>query len=177
MELVNGGPRVTLEAGDVLTMAGDILVLPTAAEGFLEGPWDEYLRELGVSQPDSAIRLGTVLVQSAPESANFRYLFFAASVRRGGSGASLKVVKALSQDIGRRAAEVSRAADVVSPLLGTGVGRLDPTKVLVAMKEGFAAEGPVEGRLQVIARKDDDWPTIKSFADRMARIWPMRSAK
>ena len=164
MELTEVGPTVAVQVGDVLTATADALVVPTAAEGFVGEPWTSFLNRLGVEPPGSPIPLGSVLVQAAPTEHPFRYLMFAASIFSGGRGADIAVIHQLGQELGRQAGRISDNAHLVSPLLGTGVGRLPPGPVLAEMANGFIATAPQQSRLDILVL-EDIWAVMESSLD------------
>ncbi|GAB3598501.1 hypothetical protein GCM10027446_29000 [Angustibacter peucedani] len=151
-------PSVHLQRGDVLAQQGDVLVLPCTTDPDLGEPWLSVLFRWGIVRPDRAMALGEVVLEPAPPDSGYGSIAFAATLGEG-SRSSVPVVNACGTSLGRLTAD--RPLTVVTPLLGTGVGRLDAFEAARALAIGFQAAATPGSVLLVVVKDESHWTAIQ----------------
>jgi hypothetical protein len=139
--------KVTVIAGSVFDQHADLLVIPRATDGSMSEPFRNGLIHLGVSYQKTTSHLGTIEVEPHVSSTNVRQIAYATSVDSNHS--DIKAIKS----IGEALAGLSRQYNfqtIVSPVLGSGAGKLDPVEAFQALSQSFLATAKSDAILQVV---------------------------
>ncbi|MET0863064.1 MAG: P-loop NTPase fold protein, partial [Nakamurella sp.] len=140
-----------VELEDAAAVQADVLVIPSTSQGSFGEPWQSIVGNLGMPSRTSPIPHGGIKVYPSQTShQRVRYVAFAASVD-GQQPTDAQVIAGIGAALGRLTTD-SRYPDIreiATPVLGTGVGQLDPALSLEALVAGFASTSPV-GRLRII---------------------------
>jgi hypothetical protein len=138
-------PLVDLVEGDALSMTADILVLPATAAGALGEPWRTHLVRRGITLPVAGLRQGGVVLLPDRDG----QLAVAATVGADGELSTHEVIVAIAELLGAATHDLDGAV-VVTPVLGSGVGRLAPDVSVGALVDGFVRTAAPGASLRVV---------------------------
>ncbi|WP_456844709.1 KAP family P-loop NTPase fold protein [Cellulomonas sp. P5_C6] len=159
-------PFVDVVVGDALTLRADLLVLPATASGTLGEPWHSYLTRLGVSLPVDGASLGRLVMVPVHRGSSARNVAVAATVGAGGEPAEPQVIVQIAEQLGQATRDDGFDV-VVTPVLGSGVGRLEPEAALGGLVDGFIRTAAPGARLRVVARSETEQVVLDGWLEKL----------
>ena len=144
--------QVTVELQDAATVTTDVLVIPSTTQGSFGEPWHSVVGRMGLLPSRSPIPFGEVRMEPVGVRADrVSYAAFAATVDAD-RPTTRTTVSRIGAALGRLTTDsrYSDIRDIVTPILGTGAGQLDPLVSLQALVEGYLATANPSARLRVI---------------------------
>ena len=133
---------VLFTTGDIFERGADLTVLPCSAKGHLSRTAERRVEVFGLRRPQE-IPLGSIAVYPFPGAGKeARWIAWAASVMNFTSSAD--VIRNIGRELGQHANGNPVIQIIESPLLGTGVGGLDPQDAGLALKAGWRHALPMQ---------------------------------
>jgi len=169
--------RVTVEQGDLGEVNADVLVIPATTGGSFGARWRTIVQRVGLpTVVPGDIRHGSIHVVAVPGRGNVRLLAFAATVDPG-QPTSRDVILSVGRELGQLVDQLTASAVVVAtPLLGTGVGRLDPRASLEGLVEGWLETAREGAQLRVVEADKERYEfALSNLADIQAGLAPIES--
>lgn len=159
-------PFVDVVVGDALTLRADLLVLPATASGTLGEPWHSYLTRLGVTLPVDGASLGRLVMVPVHRGSSARNVAVAATVGAGGEPAEPQVIVQIAEQLGQATRDDGFDV-VVTPVLGSGLGRLEPEAALGGLVDGFIRTAAPGARLRVVARSETEQVVLDGWLEKL----------
>ncbi len=122
----------------------DLLLIPVSTIGTISNAFREGLEQLNISSDfweDNDFRLGDVII--LPEKVGNKFIAFVCTVDAHSS--AYFAIRLIGRKIAEEVVKLKYIKEVVSPILGTGAGKLQPDLSLNIMRSAFYENKNVEG--------------------------------
>ena len=150
---------VAIVRADAADTSGDVLVIPTTTEGSYGQHWQTVLDALDVDIPAvEAIPLGGIRVH---RTGAIRFGIVALAATVGRHEAPTTAIESIGVRLGRLAADLDESATIVTPILGTGFGRLDYRSSVRALLRGFRSVPGNRANLLLVTNEQQVYDEIR----------------
>ncbi|MFZ6011021.1 MAG: hypothetical protein ACOYXT_11810 [Bacteroidota bacterium] len=155
--MVSAG-KISFSLGNIFETPGEILVIPRNSDGGISNKIEEGLKKLRIPYAPRKTEAGAIdfLTSSAKQ---YSMIAFVTTVAQPSAKSSVDIIKLIGDRLGSYVNETALRV-VVSPLLGTGAGGLDPVDAFVALQDSFAASSPSDGKLNVVILEQEHYEAI-----------------